>query len=154
MPVISQGGVWYVKACDCTGWCTVCKCMWLHRVVYGYHRRLFTESWLGCRSRYLPCQWGKNKNNCFSRCRKLLLKSPFFYTKKTEIHVIQRRNEQRIQWRRQQSHQNMCFFLENGQPYTLLANAYPGACARYTQMHILMLSIPTHKCVRRQIWVN
>ena len=42
------------------------------------------------------------------------------------------------------------FLLENGRPYTLLANAYPSACARYTKMLIMALSVPTQKCVRRQ----
>ena len=46
------------------------------------------------------------------------------------------------------------FLLEDGRLYTPLANAYPGACAPYTQTRILALSVPTRKCVFRQIWVK
>ena len=46
------------------------------------------------------------------------------------------------------------FLLEDGWLYTLLAKAYPCACAPYTQTHIPALSVPTHKCIFHQIWVN
>ena len=66
--MIAQGGVQCVNACDYTGWCT----------------DTIGDSSLkvGWVADHVTCHasGGKNKKNCFSRCRKLLLKSPFFYT--------------------------------------------------------------------------
>ena len=42
----------------------------------------------------------------------------------------------------------------NGRLYTLLVNVYPGAFTLYTQTHIWLFSIPTHKCICSQIRVK
>ena len=94
-----------------------------------------------------------------SCCRKSLLKFSFFYAgqQEMEVHVIQRRNECRIQWRRQQSiltSQKCAFLLQNGQLYILFMDVYLGACALYTQICIQALSVPTDECICHQIWVK
>ena len=103
----------------------------------------------GCRWGYLPYRPGENQ--------KLRFLNSHFSTQEMAVHITQRRNECRIQLCRQQSiltSWKCVFLLEDGRLYTLLTNTYPGACASYTETRILMLSVHTHKCVFRQIWVN
>ena len=100
----------------------------------------------------VSCPTGRGKINSVSVPAKNRVLNRHFSSLETEVHVIRRRNECRISWRRQQGillSLKLMFLLENGWLNTLLC-----ACTHCTQMHVPALGTPTQKCVRRQIWVN
>ena len=75
-----------------------------------------------------------------------------FSTQETVVHIIQRRNQSRIQWHRQQSiftSSKHIFVVRNGRSYTT-HECGSQRFTLYTKTRVLVLSIPTHKCVHHQ----